>query len=202
MTITRRIALGGLLLGPLPLGAALAQSPPVRYRATVEGLDGDTLSFTVRGGGAVKAALTAETTVTAVVPAKLEDIKPGSFIGTAAMPGPDGSLVALEVHVFPEAMRGTGEGHRPFDLKPDSTMTNGTVGDVVGTMGRTLKVGYKGGEKTVQVPEDAPVVSFEPGGRELLTKDAHIIVFATKAADGTVTAQRVLVGKDGLVPPM
>ena len=136
------------------------------------------------------------------MPIKLEDIKPGSFIGSAAMPQADGTQRALEVHVFPESMRGTGEGHRPFDLQPQSTMTNGTVGDLVGSKGRTLTVKYKGGEKTVIVPDDVPIVSIEPGTRALLTPGAHVIVFASKGADGSMTAISVNVGENGLTPPM
>jgi hypothetical protein len=110
--------------------------------------------------------------------------------------------MALEIHIFPESMRGSGEGHRPFDLQPESTMTNGTVGDVTVANGRTLTVGYKGGQQTVIVPPDTPIVGFEPGDRALLAAGAHAILFGTKQADGSFTAARVLVGKDGLVPPM
>jgi hypothetical protein len=99
-------------------------------------------------------------------------------------------------------MRGTGEGYRPFDLKPQSTMTNGTVGAVTGSVGRTLTVSYKGGEKTIIVPPGTPVVTYEPGSRSLLVPGAHIILFGTQAADGKVTANRISVGKNGLVPPM
>lgn len=99
-------------------------------------------------------------------------------------------------------MRGTGEGHRPFDLGPDSTMTNGTVGDVVVSSGRTLKVGYKGGEKTIAVPPETPIVAYEPGSRALLVKGAHVMVFATEGLGEGSTAVRIAVGKDGLVPPM
>jgi hypothetical protein len=112
-------------------------------------------------------------------------------------------MVAVEVHVFPESMRGSGEGHRPFDLGPKSTMTNGTVGqEVVGNAGQTLTVRYKGGNKDILVPPGAPVVTISPGDRTLLVTGAHIIAFTQKAADGTATAGNVLVGKDGLVPPM
>lgn len=201
MHATRRGLLGGALLlaGAAP---ALAQQPMARYRATVTALQGDLLRAETRAGQALQLSLVPRTVINAVVPARLEDIRPGSFVGTAAVPGPNGTLVALEVHVFPESMRGTGEGHRPFDLKPDSTMTNGTVGDVVGTGGRTLKVGYKGGEQTVAVPPDTPIVTFAPGGRDLLVPGAHFLGFASKGADGALTAERLLVGKDGLVPPM
>ena len=118
------------------------------------------------------------------------------------MPQPDGTQRALEIHVFPESMRGTGEGHRPFDLQPQSTMTNGTVGSVTGTIGRTLTVTYQGGEKTIVVPPDTPIVAFEPGTRAMLAAGAHIILIGTRAEDGVITATRILVGKDGLIPPM
>jgi hypothetical protein len=184
-------------------GAALAQAPQgVRVRATIDAVDANSLSLTTRTGEKVTVALAPDTIVSALVPIKLEDIKPGSFIGSAAMPQADGTQRALEVHVFPEAMRGTREGHRPFDLQPQSTMTNGTVGAVTGSVGRTLTVSYKGGEKTIVVPPDTPVVTYEPGSRALLVPNAHVIVFGTQAADGKVTATRVSVGKNGLVPPM
>lgn len=184
-------------------GAALAQAPQaVRIRATIDAVDAHSLSLTTRTGDKVTVALAPDTVVAALVPIRLEDIKPGSFIGSAAMPQADGTQRALEVHVFPESMRGTGEGHRPFDLQPQSTMTNGTVGAVTGSVGRTLTVTYKGGEKTIVVPPDTPVVTYEPGSLALLVPNAHVIVFGTQAADGKVTATRISVGKNGLVPPM
>ena len=137
------------------------------------------------------------------MPATLADIKPGSFIGTAAREQEDGTIVAVEVHVFPESMRGSGEGHRAFDLGPKSSMTNGTVGqEVTGKTGQTLTVQYKGGEKSIVVPPNVPVVTFEPGTRGLLVPGAHVIVFGQKSDDGTLRAANVLIGKDGLVPPM
>jgi hypothetical protein len=182
-------------------GPTLAQET-VRYRATIDAVQGDTLSLTTRTGDKITVAVPPNVTVTSIVPIKLEDIKPGSFIGSAAMPQADGTQRALEVHVFPESMRGAGEGHRPFDLQPQSTMTNGTVGSVTGTVGRTLTVTYSGGEKTIIVPQDTPIVTYEPGSRTLLVANAHIILFGTRAPDGKVTANRISVGKDGLVPPM
>lgn len=182
--------------------AARAQAPQVRIRATIDAVNGQSLSLTTRAGDKVTVALAPDTAVTALVPIKLEDIKPGSFIGTAAMPQPDGTQRALEVHVFPEAMRGTGEGHRPFDLQPQSTMTNGTVGAVTGSVGRTLTVSYNGGEKTIVVPPDTPVVTYEPGSMALLVAGAHVIIFGSQGTDGKVTANRIAVGKNGLVPPM
>ena len=167
----------------------------------MESLNGDALVL-ARAGEKLPVALSGKTAVSAVVPFNLSDIKPGSFIGTAAVPGKGGTLVALEVHVFPEAMRGLGEGHRPFDLQPESTMTNGTVGDVTASNGETLTVTYKGGQQTVMVPEGTPIVTLAPGERSMLVPGAHIIVFGDKAADGAITALRILAGKDGLVPPM
>ena len=174
----------------------------VKLRATIDAISGDSLSLTTRTGDKVVVSLAPNLVVSSVVPTKLTDIKPNSFIGTAALPQPDGTQRALEVHVFPESMRGTGEGYRPFDLQPNSTMTNGTVGAVTGNVGRTLTVSYKGGKQTIVVPPGTPVVTFDPGSRALLVANAHIILFGQRASDGKITAMRILVGKNGLVPPM
>ena len=198
MPTLRRAFLTALLLCGV---STAAFADPVRIRGTVESLNGDALVL-ARAGEKLPVALSGKTAVSAVVPFNLSDIKPGSFIGTAAVPGKGGTLVALEVHVFPEAMRGLGEGHRPFDLQPESTMTNGTVGDVTASNGETLTVTYKGGQQTVMVPEGTPIVTLAPGERSMLVPGAHIIVFGDKAADGAITALRILAGKDGLVPPM
>ena len=183
-------------------GAALAQSA-ARGRGTVVSLDGTALRLQDRAGKAVVVTLSPTYGVTALVPAKLGDVAPGSFIGAAADTRADGTLVAREIHIFPEAMRGAGEGHRAFDLGPQSTMTNGTVGnEVKAAAGDTLTVAYKGGEKSILVPKDAPVVMFAPGDRAMLVPGAHVIVQAQTAEGGGVTADRVTVGVDGLVPPM
>ena len=183
-------------------GGAGAQSSN-RLRGTVAWLDGTTLHLKDKAGQDVTVALSPTYAVTALVPAKLADVTPGSFIGAAADTQADGTLVAKEVHIFPEAMRGSGEGHRTFDLGPKSTMTNGTVGnEVTGASGDTLTVAYKGGEKSIVVPPGAPVVMFAPGDRAMLVPGAHVIVQAQTADGGGLTADRVTVGKDGLVPPM
>jgi hypothetical protein len=185
------------------MGGARAQSPrPVRIRATIDAVQGHDISMTARSGQSLVVSFASDTAIIAIVPIKLEEIKPGSFIGAAAMPRPDGTQRALEVHVFPESMRGTGEGHRPFDLQPRSTMTNGTVGAVTGTAGRKLTVTYQDGEKTIVVPPDIPIVTFEPGSPALLTAGAHVIVMGIEETNGQLSATRILVGKDGLVPPM
>jgi hypothetical protein len=200
--IARRLV-GLVLVGLVAAWPACADSSkPVRARATIDQVSGDSMSVTSRSGEKMIVTLTANTMVVAIVPTRLEDIVSGSFIGSAAMPQPDGTQRALEIHVFPESMRGTGEGHRPFDLQPQSTMTNGTVGSVTGSTGRTLTVTYQGGEKTIVVPPDTPIVAFEPGTRAMLAAGAHIILIGTRAEDGGIAAARILVGKDGLIPPM
>jgi hypothetical protein len=182
---------------------ARAQTPkPFRARATIDDVGPDSVRLTSRSGEKLTVALTSSTVVVAIVPIKLEEIKSGSFIGSAAVPQADGTQRALEVHVFPESMRGTGEGHRPFDLQPQSTMTNGTVGSVTGTTGRTLTVTYQGGEKTIAVPPETPIVTYEPATRAMLVAGAHVIVMGTEGDGGAITATRISVGKDGLVPPM
>ena len=184
-------------------GAAASAQSAARIRGTVLSLDGTVLRLKDTTGVDIAVALSPSFAVSALVPAKLSDVTPGSFIGAAAETEADGRLIAKEVHIFPESMRGAGEGHRAFDLGPRSTMTNGTVGnEVKGASADTLTVAYKGGERTIVVPSGAPIVIFAPGDRAMLTPGAHVIVQARKADGGALTADRVTVGKDGLVPPM
>jgi hypothetical protein len=169
----------------------------------VEALSADAMTVRTREGRTLEVKLAPEVPVMMVVPLDLSAIKSGSFIGTAAMPQPDGTLTALEVLVFPESARGSGEGHYPWDLAPDSTMTNATVADMVGGAdGRMLTLTYKDGTKKVRVPDGIPVVSFAPGERALLKPGAHVFFAAVRRDDGSTGTTRVLVGKDGLVPPM
>jgi hypothetical protein len=171
-------------------------------RGTIAKLDGHTLIVHARGGTDIPVTLTPDAAVTSVTVTKLADVKPGSFIGTAAITQPDGTMKALEVHIFPESMRGTGEGHRPWDAGPQSTMTNGTVGQISSGNATSLTVKYKDGEKTVLVPPDVPVVQFDLGTMSQLTPGAHVVINGTKAADGSVTTNRVTVGKDGIDLPL
>jgi hypothetical protein len=155
-----------------------------------------------RRGDEVSLKLADNSRVTWIEPTEVTAIKPGSFIGTAAVTQPDGTLKALEIQVFPESMRGVGEGHRAWDLGADSSMTNGTVGDLKVANGCTLTLTYKGGEQTVFVPQNAPIITYEPATTAALKTGAHVIVFAMQNPDKTLTATRVGVGRDGLVPPM
>jgi hypothetical protein len=137
------------------------------------------------------------------MPTDITSIQPGSFVGTAAMPRPDGKLEALEVVVFPESARGTGEGHYPWDLKPESTMTNATVANLVrSTGGRTLTLRYKDGEKTVVVPEGVPIVTLGPGDRSLIVPGAKVFIVAETFENGDLVVRRLLVGRNGFQPPM
>jgi len=193
---------GGLLL-VLAASATWAQDA-VRVRGTIERVEGKTLVVRSRDGGEVKVVPADNAAVVGIVKASLSDIKPGSFVGVTGMPQADGSQKAVEVHIFPEAMRGTGEGHRQWDLQPQSTMTNANVEQTVaGVDGRTLTLKYKDGEKKIVVPPDVPVVSYVPGDKSELKPGVKIFVAAaTQASDGTLQAPRVNFGKDGLTPPM
>ena len=183
-------------------GTALAQAP-VRVRGSIDRLDGLSLVVNARDGSKVTVRLTDNFAVGGLTTAKLSDVTPGKFIGTAAMPQADGSLKALEVLIFPDALRGTGEGHYPWDLQPQSTMTNATVGDVVaGGDGPSLVLRYKDGEKKVSIPAGVPIVTFAPADRSALQPGAHVFITARREADGSLTAPRVTVGLNGLVPPM
>src|ERR1700732_4257098 len=148
--------------------SAIAQQPPTpsRVRGTIEAVDGDTLTVKSRSGEDVKLHMTGDMRVVGITKISLSDIKVGSFIGTTTVPDPDGTQKAVEVHVFPEDMRGTGEGSRPYDLRPNSTMTNATVAQTVaGNDGQTLTIKYKDGEKKIVVPPDTPVVTYVPAGK-------------------------------------
>ena len=184
-------------------GTASAQAPArAIVRGTITAVSGQTLDLTTRQGDKVEIRIGAAPRVTALSRSDLAEVRPGSYVGTAAIPQPDGTLRALELQVFPEDMRGVGEGSHPWDVAPRSSMTNGTVGSVVGSSGREITIRYAGGEKTVVVPPNVPVVTYEPGTRALLKPGAHVFVMAAKAADGTLSADRVTVGKYGMVPPM
>ena len=175
----------------------------MRIRGTVEKLDGQTLIVKSRENQQLAVTLADDLSVSAVAKADLADIKPGDYIGSAAVKGTDGKLHAQEVLIFPEAARGAGEGHRPWDLTPDSTMTNATVAEVVDVAkGRLLKLKYKGGENEIEVPMEAPIVTLMPGDRSLLQPGTVVFISATKAADGSLAAARIVAGKDGVQPPM
>jgi hypothetical protein len=182
-----------------------AQQPPsVRIRGTIEGVDGAMLTVKSRDGTDVKVRMTDNVSIVGITKIAMSEIKPGSYIGVSAMPEPDGTQKALAIHIFPEAMRGTGEGFRPWDLRPNSTMTNATVAETVAsTDGQNILVKYKDGEKKVVVPPNTPIVTFVPGEKSELKPGAKIIIFgATKKEDGTLEANRVNVGINGVTPPM
>jgi hypothetical protein len=184
--------------------ASFAQQPQtVRVRGTVEAVDGAMLSVKARDGSDLKVKMADNVNVVALVKASLADIKPGSFVGSTAMPEQDGSWKAVEVHIFPEAMRGTGEGDRAYDYKPKSTMTNGTVGDAVTKVsGSTMTLKYKEGEKKIEVVPETVIVTYVPGSKDELKPGAKIYIpAATKQEDGTLTTARINVGR-GIAPPM
>jgi hypothetical protein len=184
---------------------AWAQQPPtVRIRGTIEAVDGSLLTVKSREGADLKVRVTDNVAVFGVAKTALSEIKQGSYIGVTAMPEPDGTQKAIAVHIFPETQRGAAEGFRPWDARPNSTMTNATVAETVaGTDGQNILVKYKDGEKKVVVPPNTPIVTFVAGDKSELKPGAKIIIFgATKKDDGTLEANRVNVGRDGIAPPM
>ncbi|MFM0125756.1 hypothetical protein P0D73_44200 [Paraburkholderia sp. RL18-101-BIB-B] len=201
-----RLKLGVTLATLAFASVVLAQTPtakPSRIRGDIVSLDGDVLKVHRRSGDTVSIELKSTVAVSAVKAMELSDIKPGSFVGTAATTGTDGKLTATEVVVFPESARGSGEGHYAWDLGPNSTMTNANVDTVVqGTSGRNLKLSYKGGNNEVTVPPNVPIVTFTPAARTDLTAGKKVFVVATPASQGAFVAQRVVVEKDGVAPPM
>jgi hypothetical protein len=185
--------------------AALAQAPDVvRVRGTIQSVDGSVLDVKPRDGADMKIKLADNAQVRTVVGKTIADVKPGLFVGITAMPQPDGTQKAVEIHIFPEAARGTGEGHRPWDLMPGSTMTNANVdSEVAITDGKKLVLKYKDGDKTFIVPDNVKVVMFAPGAMSDLKPGAKIfIVGAKKLPDGTLEAPAITVGTNGVDPPM
>jgi Domain of unknown function (DUF5666) len=208
-----RLLLGAVCGMALALGSASAQQTNVRVRGTIEQVDGPVLTVKSRAGETLKVKLIGDAKIAAVTKAQLSDIKPGSFVGAAALPEQGGGWKAEEVHIFPESMRGTGEGDRAYDTGPKSTMTNGTVspapsgkstmgGAVTGTSGTQLTLDFQGGKKTIDVTPDTKIVSLVPGSASDLKAGAAIMIpAATRQADGTLAAVRVTVGRD-VAPPM
>jgi hypothetical protein len=185
--------------------AASAQTPPtVRIRGAIEAVDGSILSIKSREGTDMKVRMTDNVAVFGVARTDLSEIKEGSYIGVTAVPEPDGVQKAVAVHIFPESQRGAAEGFRPWDQRPNSTMTNATVAQTVkGTDGQNILVKYKDGEKKVLVPPGTPIVTFVAGDKSEVKAGAKIIIFgAVKKDDGTLEANRVNVGRDGITPPM
>jgi len=203
----RHAAIGIAFVAALAVAPALAQMQPQgpkpeRVSGVIEKVDGHTVTAKSAKGDEVKLNLADKVSVTVVVKASLSDIKPGDFIGSGAMPQPDGTQKAIEVHIFPESMRGTGEGFHPWN-RPGSTMTNGTVGATVsGVTGQTISVAYKGGQQKIVVPPGVPVVRFEPGDMSALKPGAAFAVFAAvKQPDGSFNVARINVGSGGAAPP-
>jgi hypothetical protein len=183
---------------------AFAQAPtPVRIRGTVEKLDGNVLTVKARDGQSMSVKMADTFTVMGIQKANVAEIATGKFIGATTVGERDGALVALEVHIFPESMRGTGEGHYPWDLQPNSMMTNANIANVVSVASdRVMTVQYKGGEKKILVTDSTVVVSYAPSDKSELKPGAPIFLVSQKQPDGSLTAARVNVGLKGLVPPM
>ena len=188
------------------LGVPMAwaqEAPPVRIRGTIERIDGPIFVVKNRDGAELKLTVADKPSIASLVKASLSDIKPGSFVGVTAMPQADGSHSALEVHIFPESMRGTGEGHYPWDLRPQSTMTNANVEQVVTAVdGQTLTLKYKDGEKKIFVPANTPIVVYAPGDTSDIKVGAKVFIVAVKQLDGTLQGRAWRVGRDGVTPPM
>ena len=195
---------------PMALGVAIlaawcavAAAQPVRVRGTIERVDGNVLLVRSSEGAELKLTLAENAMIVAVAKASMADIREGTYLGSAAIPQSDGSQKALEVHIFPEQMRGAGEGHRPYAPVPEGTMTNGSTSGsmVAGIDGSTIVVKYKEGEKKIVIPPDVPIVRYEIGGKDDLKTGAKFTVqAATRKSDGTLEANRINVGRDGIVP--
>ncbi|MBC7414661.1 MAG: hypothetical protein H7327_06975 [Herminiimonas sp.] len=202
MSLKTKVALSGLAL--LLTTCAYAQTAaPMRLRGTIDAIDTQTATMTTREGTVVKLAITKDTQYAYVKAMQMSDIKSGSFIGAAGKPGKDGSIEALEVVVFPEERRGTGEGHYAWDLLPESSMTNATVAAITqGTSGQDLNLVYKDGSKKVTVPKGTPIVTIVGGQASDVKAGLPAFVVALPGEAGTYAASRIIVGKDGVAPPM
>jgi len=192
-----------LVVAILAAWCAVAAAQSVRVRGTIERVDGNVLLVRSSEGAELKLTLAENAMIVAVAKASMADIREGTYLGSAAIPQSDGSQKALEVHIFPEQMRGAGEGHRPYAPVPEGTMTNGSTSGsmVAGIDGSTIVVKYKEGEKKIVIPPDVPIVRYEIGGKDDLKTGAKFTVqAATRKSDGTLEANRINVGRDGIVP--
>ena len=186
----------------LAAAAAADAQTPARIRGTITAVEGNLLSVKSREGKDLKIEIAPDATYGYMKKLSIDDVKPGTPLGTSAITGPDGKIVALELHLFAAGRPVPNEGHRPWDLQPNSTMTNGTVSAVaVAGNGRELTLAYKDGAQRVVVPADIPIVTAQAGDRSLLVVGEYAFIAATVAADGRITAQRVQVTKDGVRPP-
>jgi hypothetical protein len=204
--MTTKLLLAGALIALLALPAAAQNAPegtPTRIRGTVEKLDGQTLTIKSRDGQQLAIALAPNVTVTYLVKESLADVKAGDFVASTSTKGTDGKNHAVELRIFPEAMRGLGEGQYPWDLVPQSLMTNATVSGITGApQSQTLKVTYKGNESEIVVDPDTPILGYGAGDVSLLKPGAAIFIVALKKSDGSLSAARVTAEKDGVKPPM
>jgi len=197
-----RLLPGIAIFAALAVTSVSAQQQTVRLRGVIEKVDGNTVMAKSDKGDELKLNLADKFLVVEAVKASMADIKDGAFIGSGAMPQPDGSQKAIEVHIFAESMRGTGEGFRQWDGAPNSTMTNGTVGaTVTGVDGPVVTIKYKDGEKKIVVTPDVPIVRYEIGDMNAVKPGvAFTVVAAVKQPDGSFNINRINVGRDGVVP--
>jgi hypothetical protein len=204
--MTTKLLLAGALIALLAMPAGAQQAPqgtPTRIRGTVEKLDGQALTVKPREGQQVTVTLAPNVTIGYLVKKSLADIKAGDFVASTSTKGTDGENHSVELRIFPEAMRGVGEGQYAWDLVPESLMTNATVSGVTDApQGQTLKVTYKGGESELVVGPDTPIFGYGLGDMSLLKPGAAIFIVAQKQPDGSLTAARVTAEKDGVKPPM
>jgi hypothetical protein len=200
--IQRTLAATSLALICMALPASAQET--VRIRGTIERVEGPVYVVKNRDGAELKLTVTDNPLFVAIVKSTMADIKPGMFVGSTGMSQPDGSQKAIEVHIFPESMRGTGEGHYDWDLKPQTKMTNANVEQTVaGVDGPILSVKYKDGEKKLLVTPETAVVTYVAGNKDDLKPGTKIFIAAAKKQpDGTLQTPRITYGKDGLVPPM
>jgi hypothetical protein len=201
-TIPRTLAALSFALICAALPASAQET--VRIRGTIERVEGPVYVIKNRDGAEVKLTVSDNPLYVAIVKSTMADIKPGMFVGSTGMTQPDGTQKAIEVHIFPESMRGTGEGHYDWDLKPNTKMTNANVEQTVaGTDGPVLTVKYRDGEKKLMVTPETAVVSYVVGSKDDLKPGIKVFIGAAKKQpDGTVQTPRITYGKDGLTPPM
>jgi hypothetical protein len=200
---TFALAALGLTVSLTALPALAADTTRLRVRGTIDAFDGAMLTVKTREGETDKIALKSGWTVAGVTTASANDIKPGDYVGIASLPKSDGRDGALEVLIFPAAMKGTGEAISAYDLKPNSKMTNATVSNIDrGASGQELTLSFKGEQKKMSVPTGTPIVTFANATQSNLVSGAAVIVTAEKAPDGSLSASRVAVGLNGIVPPM